>query len=101
MDAKKRIRQLMQQRGWTDYRLAKEAHLSHTTITNMFGRNNLPTLPTLEAICAGFGITLSQFFLEEEGCVEITAEQRALLEKWSALDARQREALLRLMDTMQ
>ena len=27
MDAQKRIKQLMEERGWTDYRLAKEADL--------------------------------------------------------------------------
>ena len=36
MDAQKRIKQLMEERGWTDYRLAKEANLSHSTITNLF-----------------------------------------------------------------
>lgn len=50
MDAQKRIRQLMEKRGWTDYRLAKEANLSHSTVTNMFNKNNAPTLPTLEAV---------------------------------------------------
>ena len=62
MDAQKRIKQLMEERGWTDYRLAKEANLSHSTITNVFKRNNAPTLPTLEVICRAFGITLAQFF---------------------------------------
>ena len=35
MDAQKRIKELMEERGWTDYRLAKEANLSHSTVTNM------------------------------------------------------------------
>lgn len=65
MDAQKRIKQLMEERGWTDYRLAKEANLSHSTVTNMFNRNNAPTLPTLEAVCRAFGITLAQFFTED------------------------------------
>lgn len=54
----------MEARGWTDYRLAKESNLSHSTVTNMFNRNNAPTLPTLEAVCKAFGITLAQFFSE-------------------------------------
>lgn len=78
MDAQKRIRQLMDERGWTDYRLAKEANLSHSTVTNMFNRNNAPTLPTLEAVCKAFGITLAQFFSEGNGPAEMTEEQRAL-----------------------
>ena len=51
MDVQGRIRALMEERKWTDYRLAKEANLSHSTVTNMFNRNNAPTLPTLEAVC--------------------------------------------------
>ena len=66
MDTQKRIRELMEERGWTDYRLAKEANLSHSTLTNMFNRNNAPTLPTLEAVCQAFGITLAQFFANED-----------------------------------
>ena len=38
MNTQKRIKQLMEERGWTDYRLAKEANLSHSTVTNMFNR---------------------------------------------------------------
>lgn len=61
MDIKKHIKELMDERSWTTYRLSKEAGLSHSTITNIFKRNNAPTFPTLEAVCKAFGITLSQF----------------------------------------
>lgn len=64
VDAQGRIKNMMAERGWTEYRLAKESGLSHSTVTNMFKRNNAPTLPTLEAVCAAFGITLAQFFAE-------------------------------------
>ena len=100
MNAQLRIRQLMEERGWTDYRLAKEANLSHSTVTNMFKRNNAPTLPTLEAVCAAFGITLSQFFSEGNNATEITEEQRALFAKWSTLSDKQKEALLKMIDTI-
>ena len=100
MDAQKRIKQLMEERGWTDYRLAKESGLSHSTVTNMFNRNNAPTLPTLEAVCRAFGITLSQFFSEGNGPAEFTEEQRTLFSKWSSLSAIQKEALLHLIDSI-
>lgn len=54
MDIQGRIRELMEERSWTEYRLAKEANLSHSTVANMFNRNNAPTFPTLEAICSAF-----------------------------------------------
>ena len=99
MDAQKRIKQLMEERGWTDYRLAKEAKLSHSTVTNMFNRNNAPTLPTLEAVCRAFGITLAQFFTEDGGS-QITEEQQKLFSTWSTLTDEQKRLLLDLMNTM-
>lgn len=100
MDAQKRIKQLMEERGWTDYRLAKEANLSHSTIANIFNRNNAPTLPTLEAVCVAFGITLAQFFSVGEASGSLTEEQRALFAKWSTLTDEQKKILLDLMNTM-
>ena len=99
MDTQKRIRQLMEERNWTDYRLAKEANLSHSTVTNMFNRNNAPTLPTLEAVCRAFGITLAQFFAEGEES-RLTEEQQKLFSKWSTLTDRQKQILLELMDAI-
>ena len=99
MDAQRRIKQLMEERSWTDYRLAKESNLSHSTVTNMFNRNNAPTLPTLEAVCKAFGITLAQFFTEGNSPV-LTEEQRILFAKWSTLKDDQKQALLALIDTM-
>ena len=101
MDAQKRIKQLMGERGWTDYRLAKEANLSHSTITNVFKRNNAPTLPTLEVIWRAFGIALAQFFAEGGEAVEIADEQRELFAKGSTLTEKQKALLLEFIGTLQ
>ena len=99
MDAQKRIKQLMEERGWTDYRLCKESGLSASTVANMFNRNNSPTLPTLEAICGAFGITLSQFFAEDN-VISLTEDQLRLLSSWGRLSEKQRKLLLDFFDTM-
>ena len=83
----------------TDYRLCKESGLSASTVANMFNRNNLPTLPTLEAICMALGITLSQFFAENE-TVSLTDEQLHLLSSWGKLSEEQRKLILDFFDTM-
>lgn len=78
MDTHERLRQLLNERGWTEYRLAKNCGLSESTIANIYRRNTVPSLATLEAICKGFGITMAQFFAEGE-MVEINPElQRAV-----------------------
>lgn len=100
MNIQKRIRELMEERGWSDYKLAKESGLSNSTISNMFNRNNSPTVPTLEQLCGAFGITLAQFFSENDSDVDIKAEQKELFAKWSTLTPAQKDALLKLIDTI-
>jgi transcriptional regulator with XRE-family HTH domain len=99
MDVNARIKQLMKERGWTPYRLARASHLSDATIGNMFRRNTVPSLITLEAICSGFGITLSQFFAEDE-MVEMTPELKALFEDWANLTMDQKQAIRMMMKAM-
>lgn len=97
VDIQGRIRELIEERSWTEYRLAKEANLSHSTVANMFNRNNAPTFPTLEAICNAFQMTLSQFFCEDGNLIELTDEEKELISRWKQLSAEQRKVLLELM----
>lgn len=66
MDTLQRLHQLLDERGWSEYRLAKNCGLSNSTIANIYHRNTIPSISTLEAICTSFGISLSQFFAEGE-----------------------------------
>ena len=99
MNIQLRLQNLMKERGWSEYRLAKEAKISQTTITNLFKRNNLPTLPTLEAICSAFDITLAQFFMEED-LIELTPSQKDLLTKWNCLTSEQKRILQKLLNAI-
>ncbi len=83
----------MKERGWSEYRLAKECGLSESTIHNIYRRNALPSIYTLETICRGFGITLAQFFAEGE-TVELSPELKALFEGWRPLTPQQKNAVM-------
>lgn len=96
-DVMNRLERLMKERNWTAYRLAKETGLSASTISNMFRRNTIPSIPTLETICEAFGITLAQFFAEERNIIELTAEQKAFFDQWVDLTPRQKELLEQLI----
>ena len=100
MDTLRRITQLRDERGWSNYRLAKEAKISQTTLRNLYNRNTLPSIPTLETICVGFGITLSQFFAEGDEAIELNAEQKEMLNMWNTLTQDQKTALLELLKKM-
>ena len=97
MDILGRIKVLRDERGWSNYRLAKEANISEGSLNNLFRLNNLPTIPTLEAICTGFGISLSQFFAEEGESVVLNKEQKKMLNTWNTLTKEQKSALLELL----
>ena len=99
MDTNKRLHELLDEHGWTEYRLAKTCGLSESTIANIFRRNSIPSIATLEAICAGFGITLAQFFAEGE-MVEMTPELKDLFENWVNLSPQQKEAAIQMIKAM-
>ena len=75
MDVNERLRKMLDERGLTTYKMAELSGLSHTTLANVFKRNTVPSINTLQAICKGFGITLSQFFAEGD-MVEMTILRR-------------------------
>ena len=96
MDVHQRLRQLLDDRGWTEYRLSKNCGLSESTLANIFRRNTMPSITTLEAICNGFGITLSQFFAEND-MVELTPELKNLFDQWLTLTPDQNDAVYRMI----
>lgn len=99
MDTHERLRQLLQERGWTEYRLAKNCGLSESTIANIYRRNSVPSIATLETICKGFGITMSQFFAEGE-MVELSPELKSLFDDWVNLTPEQKKAASQMLKAM-
>ena len=56
-----RIEQERISRGWSEYALAENSGLTQSTISTWRRRNLQPNLASIEKICSGLGITLSQF----------------------------------------
>ena len=73
------------------YRLAQKSGIAQSSISTLLNRKSVPTIQTLEKICDGFGITLSQFFAEDERVLDLTKDQEELLKDWNLMDSRQQE----------
>ncbi|MDO4284156.1 MAG: helix-turn-helix transcriptional regulator [Eubacteriales bacterium] len=99
-DVLQEITRLRTKRDWTEYELAKRAGITQSTISTWYRKNQVPTVPSLDKICQGFDITLSQFFGEEGDSITLTEPQRELLDHWAALTPRQRQVVRDLMECM-
>lgn len=93
-----RIQALCKARSWTFYRLAKESGITYSTLCTMIHKGNCPSIPTLTKICNGFGITLAQFFDQENDSTLLTPEQKAHLAKWCSLNAENRKTAEKYID---
>ena len=98
MDVIQRIDDIMKERGWSYYKLSIESGLSSSTITNIYRRNTVPSITTLEAICNAFGITLSQFFAEEEDFVQLSPEQKEMFDNGLCLSENQKKIVAEIIE---
>lgn len=85
VDVVQRIRDLCAAYSWTYYRLAKESGVTYSTLNAMMKKGTVPSVSTLEKLCGGFGISLSQFFAEDKAAAALTESQKQHLRDWSAL----------------
>lgn len=99
MEVNDRLKRLLERHGWTMYELAKRSGLASSTIANIYKRNTVPSIATLEAICKGFGITLSQFFADDEP-VELSPDLRELFDEWAILTPEQKALVLQMIRQM-
>ena len=85
-----KIKQICKEKGWTDYRLAKECGIPNSTIHNILHKVTVPSFISLKKICDGLGITMAQFFTEGEPA-DLTADQREILDIYSSLTLHEKE----------
>ena len=99
MDTISKLRKMTEDRGWSTYRFARECGLPEATIGNVFRRNSVPTIGTLEIMCRGLGITLAQFFSEGD-TIEVTPELKEILELWLSMTPKQHTAAKEILSSI-
>ncbi len=99
MDIIERIKELRDARGWSTNQLALEAELTQSTVSTVLTKtNSLPSLETLIRLCNAFGITLAQFFMEEEQSELVSAQEKILIEEYRKLSEKKKKAVLALLE---
>ena len=101
MDVLEKIRKYRIDRNWTEYQLAEKSELPQSTISSWYRKSQIPTIPSIEKICNAFGITLAQFFTDEDSeYTPLTITQRRLLHEWNRLNEHQKDIIIELMKEM-
>lgn len=100
MNVLEKIAKMQKERAMSTYELAKQAGITQSTLSNMFSRGTCPTIETLELICEAFGITLSQFFAENEGPSYLTNSEKELISKYRTLTDKEKNAVNALIKNL-
>lgn len=90
MEVLEKIEMLRKEKGWSINYLAMESGLTQSTLNNLYSRNTEPKISTLRAICGALGITLAEFFKEEES-------EDELIRMVKSLSQENKKALLQLL----
>ncbi len=99
MDIIERIKELRDERGWSTNQLALEAELTQSTVSTLLTRaNSTPSLDTLTHLCDAFGVTLAQFFMEEEESELVSVQEKLLIEQYRKLPEKKKKAVLTLLE---
>lgn len=101
MDILRKITELREERHWSEYQLAEKSGLTQSTISSWYRKNILPSIPSLSRICDAFGLSLSQFFLEDEKhAVLLSDRQTMLIEAAAKLSSEQYDFLLKFLQSL-
>ena len=98
MEINRKIEKMCFQRGWSMYELAQEAGLTQSTLTSIMKRGTPPKIDTLQCICDAFGVSLSQFFFEDEQQEVLRQDEKLLVELYRKLPYHKQQSLLTLLD---
>ena len=98
MDVNKKIETLRYQRGWAMYELAQEMGITQSTLTSIMRRGNPPKIDTLERICEAFGISLAQFFIEDEEVEILNKKEKELIALFRKMPENKQTALIELLE---
>lgn len=96
-DILNKIDRLRTERNWSIYKLAEEAGLTQSTVANMFARDTLPSIKTLEALCSALGISLSEFFAEDNSS---NLEEAMIINAYNKLSQRDKRIIKSLLKAM-
>lgn len=94
-----RMRQLREEKGWSQYQLAKELGIKRASIANYEGGLSFPPLPVLERMAQIFGVSLDGLVWGQEA-PENAIQDRELLAYFKRVERLGIRAKATIMDVL-
>lgn len=100
MTVHERIEELLEKKGWSKYKLAREAGFYPTTVYDWFNEKHYtPDRNSIESICLAFGISQAEFYSRVDES-ELDPEQTALLELFAKIPDSKKSLIFEILRTM-
>lgn len=97
MTIQERIEELLAQKRWSKYKLAKEAGFYPTTVYDWFNDKHFtPDRKSIELICAALDISLTEFYSGVDES-DLDGEQMLLLELFAKVPINKRKVVFELL----
>ena len=93
MDVINKLNQLRLERNMSVYRLAELSGINQSTLANTFSRGTVPSIKHLELICEALGVSMSQFFAEDEELMPLTSEEIRMIKNYRKLPLQLRQSI--------
>ncbi len=96
MELHERLKKLSTDQGISVYRLARMSDVSENYIRIIEKGNNQPSVQVLEKLVKSLGMTLAEFFRDDETILYPSCYEKNLIQAARKLDAQKSELLLSL-----
>ena len=93
-----KIIKMCDERKWSLYTLAEKADIPYSSLNSAINRDSAPKTDTLERVCEAFGITLAQFFIDDEEVEILDKEEKLLIALFRKLPKTKQKSLLELLE---
>jgi len=100
MDIIKKLNKLRLEKNMSVYRLAELSGINQSTLANTFSRGTIPSIKNLNLLCETLGVTLSQFFAEDDAPMYLNASEKALISDYRKMPEKLRASVAEIVSSV-
>ena len=100
MNVIEKLNKLRLERNMSVYRLAELSGINQSTLANTFSRGTVPSVKHLELLCETLGVTLAQFFTEDEKPMSLSQQEIKSINNYRRLPESIKNSLANIINSI-